>query len=69
VIGQSVSVYEHRMKRRRYVVYTGLWLSKVYLQYESAYFQEKNIEIFIWKQNFEINFQCERGLSTATGRK
>ena len=40
------------------------WLSKVYFQRESAYFQKKNYEIFISKKNFEINFQCERGLRT-----
>jgi len=43
VIGQSASVYKHRMKRRR------CWLSKVYIQCESAYFQKKNFEIFISK--------------------
>jgi len=41
-----------------------IWLSKVYFQCESAYFRRKNFEIFISKQNFEINFECERGLRT-----
>jgi len=49
VIGQSASVYKHRTKRRR------CWLSKVF-QRESAYFRKKNLEIFISKQNFKINF-------------
>jgi len=44
VIGQSASVYKHRMKRRR------CWLSKVYFQCESAYFRNKNFEILISKQ-------------------
>jgi len=37
VIGQSASVYKHQTKRRR------CWLSKVYFQCESAYFQKKNL--------------------------
>jgi len=59
-MGQSVSVYKYHIKLRQ-CVYT--WLLKVYFQCESAYFQKKNFWIFILNYNFEINFQCERGIS------
>jgi len=58
VIGQSASVYKHRMKRRRRC------LSKVYFQCESAYFRKKNFEIFISKNNFEMTFQRDMGLTS-----
>ena len=39
-----------------------LRLSKVYLQCESGYFENKNFEIYISKYNLEINLPRERGL-------
>jgi len=50
VIGQSASVYKHRMKRRR------RWLSKVDFQCESTYFLKKNFQIFISKIEFQNEF-------------
>jgi len=50
LIGHSASVYKHRTKcrlRRR------CWLSKVYFQCESAYFREKNFQIFMSKCEFQ----------------
>jgi len=49
VIGQSASVYKHRMKRRR------CWLSKVYFQCETAYFRKKNSKFFFRNRIDEIN--------------
>jgi len=46
LIGQSAGVYEHQTKRR---LRRRCWLSKVYFQCESAYFQRKNFKIFILK--------------------
>jgi len=46
LIGQSAGVYKHRTKHR---LHRRCWLSKVYFQCESAYFRNKNFEIFISK--------------------
>jgi len=46
VIGRLASVYKHRISEND-VFY--IWLSKVYFQCESAYFQKKNFDSFISK--------------------
>jgi len=56
LIGQSASVYKHRTKRRmRLCVVHRRRHSKVYFQYEKCSLSSFGI-------NFEINFQCVRGL-------
>jgi len=59
LIGQSASVYKHwtkrRLRRRR-------WLSKVDFQCEKCSLSKKKFQNFSFEVNFEINFQCERGL-------
>jgi len=60
MIGQSASVYKHWMKRRRcclHMVFESLltmWMCSLL---------QKNFESLLSKRNFEINFQCDRGLT------
>jgi len=56
LIGQSASVYKHQTKRR---LRRRCWLSKVYLQYEKCSLSKEKFRDL----SFEINFQCERGLT------